>query len=180
MRMGLTCAAVLAAGVLRAQDLPPDVSGRWRLVELTVTERALDTLAIASPDELLITQTPFAVIVEHPSRPGTHPEAKTFEYGSGGVVEDLGDRGLSTGTWSVSYVGTQLTISRSTTYPPDERGARTTVASGSMWRLETSNRLVIEFGEERSGERPKVATRAYIRQGDAPIAPRIPPRGAVP
>jgi hypothetical protein len=28
-----------------------------------------------------------------------------------------------------------------------------------MWRLETPNRLVIEFGEERAGERPKIATR---------------------
>ena len=34
---------------------------------------------------------------------------------------------------------------------------------GSMWRLETPNRLVIEFGEERPGERPKMATRVYVK-----------------
>jgi hypothetical protein len=32
-----------------------------------------------------------------------------------------------------------------------------------MWRLETPNRLVIEFREEREGERPKIVTRVYVK-----------------
>jgi hypothetical protein len=57
----------------------------------------------------------------------------------------------------------ELMISRSTTRPPDERGVRTTLTRGSMWRLEAPNSLVIELGEERAGERPTIATRTYVK-----------------
>ena len=61
--------------------------------EPTAAERALDTLVIDSPDQLLITQTPFAITVEHPSKHGTHPEAGEFHYGSGGRDGGLPGRG---------------------------------------------------------------------------------------
>jgi hypothetical protein len=151
-----------ATGV--AQSNRPDFSGRWRLVQPTSSQLTQETLTVGAPDELLIRQTPRELVIEHPSKPGTHPETGTFEYGSGGFVGDLGDSLTPLrGTWGVSYIGTQLMISRSTTYPPDAQGTRSTVARGSLWRLETPSRLVIEFGEERAGERPKIATRIYTR-----------------
>ncbi len=116
MRRSLACAALaLVSAVLYAQSAPPDLSGRWRLVEPAPTERAADTLAIVSPDELLITQTP------------------------------------------------QLMIAHSTTTLADERGVRTTVAHGSMWQIDRSDRLAIEFEEQRTGEPTKVAVRVYVK-----------------
>jgi hypothetical protein len=165
MRARLACAAVvLVSSALHAQSRVLDLSGRWRLVEPTVEQRAVDTLAITSPDQLLITHTAREITIEHPSKPGTHPEAGTFEYGSGGFVGDLpGSVTPLQGTWSVSHIGTQLVISKSATYPPNDRGVRVTIATGSMWRLDSADRLAIEFGEERAGERPKVATRVYVK-----------------
>jgi hypothetical protein len=156
----LSVCALGATGI--AQSNRPDFSGQWRLVQPTPSELAQETLIVVAPDELLIRQTPRELFIEHPSKSGTHPETGTFEYGSGGFIGDLpGSLTPLQGRWGVSYIGTQLMISRSTTYPPDARGARSTVARGSMWRLEAPNRLVIEFGEERAGERPKIATRTY-------------------
>lgn len=158
----LAFSALAATGI--AQTGGPDFSGRWRLVQPTAAQLAQETLTVTAPDELLVKQTRREITIEHPSQPGTHPEAGTSEYGSGGFVGDLGDSLTPLrGTWGVSYIGTQLMISRSTTYPPDARGARSTVARGSMWRLEAPSRLVIEFGEERAGERPTIATRTYTK-----------------
>jgi hypothetical protein len=111
----------------------------------------------------VIRQTSRELIVEHPSKPATHPESGTFEYGIGGFVGDSGRPTPLRATWGVTYIGTQLMISRTTIYPPDERGIRDTVVRGSMWRLEGTTRLVIEFGEERAGERPKIAIRTYTK-----------------
>ena len=62
---------VLSAAVSSAaQTKPPDFSGRW---VLTGAHPETDTLEITAPDELAITQTPLAVVIEHPSKPGTHP-----------------------------------------------------------------------------------------------------------
>jgi hypothetical protein len=160
------CAAIpLIAAAPLAQSNPPDLSGRWQLVEPTAAERTLETLVIATPDQLLIIQTPRAITVEHPSKSGTHPEAGEFHYGSGGRVGGLSGRGNSIDErWDVSHIGTQLMISRSTTRPPDEQGVRITLARGSMWRLEGPNRLVIVFSDERTGERPKIATRTYVKR----------------
>src|SRR5688572_15534838 len=153
--------ALAATGI--AQTGGPDFSGRWRLVEPSPSQLTQETLTVTAPDELLIRQTSRELVIEHPSKPGTHPETGTFEYGSGGFRGELpGSLTPLQGRWGVSYIGTQLMISRSTTYPPDASGARSTVARGSMWRLEAPNRLVIEFGEERAGERPKIATRTYM------------------
>ena len=147
-----------------AQTRPPDLSGRWQIVQPTAAERALDTLDIVSPDQLLITQTPLAMIVEHPSTPGTHPEAQTIKIGVAGSVGGIPGSGTTTEErWSVTHIGTQLMISRTTIYRPDEQQPRRSVTRGSMWRLELPDRLVIEFGEERPGERPKIATRVYRR-----------------
>jgi hypothetical protein len=162
------CAAILliAASPL-AQSRPPELSGLWQLVEPTTAERALDTLAIDAPDQLLITQSPLAIIVEHPSKPGTHPEAGKYTFGTRGYVGGSG--GASPGeTWDVSFIGTQLMISHSV------RGA---VARGSMWRLDTPGRLTIEFSEESPGGRPKIAARVYAA---ASTAPRTPPPGVAP
>jgi hypothetical protein len=156
--------ALLVAAVPYAQSRPPDLSGHWQLVEPNAAERAVDTLEITSPDQLLITDTPTAITVAQPSKPGTHPEAGTFEYRVGGRIGGIPGRGPGIEEkWAVTHMGTQLMISRSTTRPPDDRGVRMTLARGSMWQLETPNRLVIEFREERTGKRPKVATRAYVR-----------------
>jgi hypothetical protein len=156
--------ALLIAAAPPAQNQPLDLSGRWQLVEPTSAERALDTLDITSPDELVITQTRRAIIVEHPSKSGTHPEARTFVFGVGGVVGGLPGRGSTIDEqWSVAYTGTQLMITRSTRLLADRAGVPVTLARGSMWRLEPPNRLAIEFSEELTGERPKIAIRVYAR-----------------
>ena len=158
-----TSALLIVAAPL-AQDRPPDLSGRWQLVEPTAAERASDSLEIVSPEQLLITQTPLAMIVEHPSTPGTHPEAQTYKYGVGGVIGGIpGSGNTNEERWAVTHIGAQLMISRTTTNRRDEDPLRSTVTRGSMWRLETPNRLVIEFSEERTGERPRVAVRTYVR-----------------
>ena len=159
--LGARISALFLAAAPPAQSRHPDLSGRWQLVERTAAERALETLDITSPDRILITQTPLAIVIEHPSRTGTHPEAGTFEYGAGGRIGGLPGRGNSIEErWGVTHIGTQLMISRSMTRPGDQ-GGPITLARGSMWRLEDPNRLVIEFGEERTGERPRIATRTY-------------------
>jgi hypothetical protein len=170
-------AILLFTAAPRAQSLPPDLSGRWQLVEPTTAERAQDTLAIDAPDQLLITQTPLAIVVVHPSRSGTHPEAGTYRFGTGGYVGGSDRTSPLSETWDASFIGTQLVLSRSTTLAPDERGARGAVARGSMWRIDTPGRLTIEFSEERPGERPKIAARVYVA---ASTAPRTPPRGVAP
>ena len=161
MRTSVACAAmVLAASVPFAQTRSSNLSGHWQLVEPTASERALDTLAVTPPDQLLITDMPREIVIEHPSKRGTHPEAGAFEYGSGGFVVD-GVRGE--GSWATMYLGTQLVIFRSMHHAPDDRGIRVAVTHGSMWQLEGPDRLVIEFAERRTGERPKIATRVYVR-----------------
>ena len=153
-----------------AQTRPPDLSGRWQLVQPTASERARDTLDIVSPDQLLITQTPLVMTVEHPSTPGTHPQAETVTIGVAGMIGGIPGSGNTTEErWSVTHIGTQLMISRTTINRYEHQPGRS-FTRGSMWRLETPDRLVIEFGEERPGERPKIATRVY-RKVVGPIAP---------
>lgn len=157
-----TLSALLVATTAVAQSAPPDLSGRWRLIQPTAAQLAAATLTIDAPDELLISQTPRAITIEHPSKAGTHPQAGTFRYGVGGNVG--GPIGNTTDThenWGVTHIGTQLMISRSVS--PDENGVAIPVTRGSMWRLEAPDRLVIEFGEERPGQRPKIATRVYVK-----------------
>jgi hypothetical protein len=164
MRTSLACAViVLVAAMLHAQSRVLDLSGRWWLVEPTAAERALDTLTITSADQVLITHTRSGITIEHPSKRGTHPEAGVFEYGAGGSgrIALPGRRSSIDQQWSVTHIGTQLMISRSTISADDT----VTVARGSMWQLDGPDRLVIEFGEERPGERPKVATRVYVKVG---------------
>jgi hypothetical protein len=164
MRAILACAAiVLVANVAHGQSRVLDLSGRWWLVEPTAAERALDTLVVTSPDQLLITHTRFGLTIEHPSKPGAHPEAGVFEYGAGasGRIRLPGRGSQVDQQWSVTHIGTQLMISRSTRSADDSA----TVARGSMWLLDGPDRLVIEFGEERPGERPKIATRIYVKVG---------------
>lgn len=165
MRTSLACAAaVLTSAVLHAQSRVLDLSGRWWLVEQTAAERARDTLAVTSPDQLLITHTARGITVEHPSKRGTHPEAGTFSYGAGGVVGGLPGHGISIDEqWTVTHIGTQLMISRSAMLSSDRSDVRMKVTRGSMWQLDGADRLVIEFGEERPGQRPRVATRVYVR-----------------
>ena len=154
---------VLIVATPAAQDRPPDLSGRWQLVQPTAAERARDTLEIVSPDQLLITQTPLELIVEHPSTPGTHPEAQTVKIGVAGVIGGIPGSGHTTEErWSVTHIGTQLMISRTTINRHEQQPSRS-FTRGSTWRLEGPNRLVIEFGEERPGERPKMATRVYVK-----------------
>jgi len=92
-----------------------------------------------------------------------HPEAGSFGFGSRGTIGGLPGGSETIDKTSVSQIGTQLVISRSVTRVPEAGGVRITVARGSMWRLEGQNRLVIEFSEERTGERPRVAVRSYVR-----------------
>ena len=64
----------------------------------------------------------------------------------------------------MTFFGTQLMISESRIGPPDATGAQITTARGSIWLLDSRGRLVIEFREERSKQRPKTATRVYVRK----------------
>jgi hypothetical protein len=154
--------ALLSGTTTLAQSAPPDLSGRWRLVQPTAAELSAATLTIDAPDELLISQTQRAITIEHPSKPGTHPQAGTFRYGVGGNIgAPLGNTINTHENWGVTHIGTQLMISRSII--PDENGIAIPVTRGSMWRLEAPDRLVIEFGEERPGQRPKIATRVYVK-----------------
>ena len=165
MRTGLAaCTALLfLTASLIAQASPPDLTGRWRLVEPTAAERAQDTFAITSPDELLLTQTPLALIVEHPSKSGTHPAAGVFKYGVSGTVSGRIGAGPAETTTTITHIGTALVISHSATAPADVRGVRVTVGHGSTWRLEGSNVLVIEFTEQRAGQPPGIANRSYMK-----------------
>ena len=81
----------------------------------------------------------------------------------GGVVGGVPGGMSHESNWGVSHIGTQLMISRSTKGAYDDRGIRITHAHGSMWRLNGPTRLVIEFSEERTGERPKIAARVYVK-----------------
>jgi hypothetical protein len=165
MRTVPACVAiVLVAAALHGQSRVLDLSGRWWLVEPTAAQRALDTLDITPPDQLLITHTRLGITIEHPSKRGTHPEAGVFEYRVSGRTAMPGRGGIEQ-QWSVTHIGTQLMISRSTALPSETSDVPIRVARGSMWQLDGPDRLVIEFGEERHGERPKVATRVYIKVG---------------
>lgn len=145
-----------------AQGRLPDFSGRWVLVESSGgIPDGPNTLSISAPDELEITQTPLAITIHHPSKPGTHPTAGTFRFGIGGTV---GPRGGSDSRWDVSWLGSQLIISDSMTFPPDANGARITVAYGSIWSVDPNGRLIIEFAERRTGANSKKATHVYVRK----------------
>jgi hypothetical protein len=170
MRQALA-ATMLAAVVLCsstiAQSRVTDFSGRWVIIASRPESGEPDSLTIETPDELRITQTPQSFTIEHPSKPGTHPAAGTFKFGEGGTVggtvADLSAAPSSFETrWGISFFGTQLMMSRSTT--TIDKGVQTTVASGSFWRLDERGRLVIEFREERAKDRPRVATRVYMRK----------------
>jgi len=160
-----TCTLLVLSAAVNsaAQAKPPDFSGRW---VLTDAPSETETLAITVPDELAITQIPLAVAIEHPAKPGTHPQSGTFRFVIGGTISSDGSETRS----GVSWVGYQLIISSSTTSPPDARGVRVTVGYGAIWSLDRDGRLVIEFGENRTGTTPKTATRVYIR----------PPQRAIP
>jgi hypothetical protein len=123
-----------------------------------------DTLEIAAADEINIIQTKLAITVEHPSKRAAYPVTGTFEFGSGGFVSEPPRSGITPGEgrWGTTFFGTQLMISKSTTTV--DNGVETTVAHGSFWSIDTRGRLVIEFREERSRERPKIATRVYTKK----------------
>jgi hypothetical protein len=158
--LGACISVLLAAAASAAQFQQPDFSGRWRLVEPTAAERAVDTLAIIAPDELLITQTPLAITIEHPSTPGTHPSVGTFKFTIGGTMSSTG----AESRFDVGWIGHQLTINSSTSSAPDAKSDRITHSKGSMWTLETDRRLAIDFTEKRSGEFSRMARRVYVRK----------------
>jgi hypothetical protein len=157
---------LLLGGAPAAQD-QPDLSGRWRLVQPSASQLAEETLSVSAADELFVAHSFRDIIITHAPQGGTaptHPEAGIFQYGAGSFIDALpGTKTVVRGQWGVTHIGTQLMISRTTIYPPDERGEQRPVARGSMWRLEGDDRLVVEFGEERAGERPKIAMRVYAR-----------------
>ena len=152
-------ATVLCSGAI-AQSRDTDFSGRWVLTASRPEPDEPDTLVVTAASELLISQTPKTIIIEHPSKPARYPAAGTFEFGSGGFV---GDAVSGEGRWGVTFFGTQLMMSRSTS-TLDINGSRTTAAYGSFWLIDGRGRLVIEFREERTKERPKVAMRVYVRK----------------
>lgn len=149
-----------------AQSDRPNLSGRWVLADSSVQiPGGRETLKITAPDELAITQTSLAITIQHPSKPGTHPSAGTFKFGIGGTTSGVG--GLNSvgaeSRWEVSWLGSQLIISDSTTAPPNASGIRVTVAHGSTWSLDPKGRLIIEFDERRTGANPRGTTRVYVR-----------------
>ena len=156
--------AMPPADNIHAQSVQTDFSGRWVLDRSRAPGLEPDTLVIAEADELIVKQTQTAITIEHPSRPGTHPAPGVFEFGSGGRTGGLpGTIPPSESRWGTTFFGTQLQMSESTT-SVDANGVATTSAYGSIWLLDKSGRLVIEFREEHSGERPKIATRIYTKK----------------
>jgi hypothetical protein len=151
----------LLATALNAQSKPTDFSGRWVVTALRPHPDELDTLSIVAASELLVVQTPQQITIQHPVTQGTHPQAGTFEFGSGGWVGGLPGGRDSSGTWDTRFAGTQLMISRTTRTAAN--GTREDSATGSIWQLDGNGRLVIEFREERPNERPKIAARVYER-----------------
>ena len=123
-----------------------------------------DTLEISAVDEFFVTQTQRFVSVEHTAKPGSHPAAGTFDFGVRGTVGGIPGGLQHELTLSVGFFGTQLIISENNT-DADATGVRVTTGHGSIWLLDPDGRLVIEFREARSKERPKTATRVYIRKG---------------
>ena len=161
---GALGAAMLPAARIHAQSVQTDFSGRWLLDRSRPPGLEPDTLVISDVDELLVRQTETAITIEHPSRPGSHPAPGTFEFGSGGRVGGLpGTIPPSESRWGTTFFGTQLLMSESTT-SVDANGVATTSAYGSIWMLDKTGKLVIEFREEQSRERPKTATRIYTRK----------------
>ena len=159
MRTSLVaCVALPLSASLLAQASPPDLTGHWRLVEPTAAERAADTLAITPPDELLITQRPLAITIEHPSTRGTHPSAGTFKFVVGGTISSTG----AESRFDAGWIGPQLTINSSTSSAPDAKAHRITHSTGSMWTIEADGRLTIDFTEKRSGEFARIARRVYV------------------
>jgi len=79
-------AAALLCSSTAAQSRVTDFSGRWVITDARPEPDEPDTLYILPADELLIRQTSQALTIEHPSNKGTHPEARTFEFGSGGIA----------------------------------------------------------------------------------------------
>jgi len=161
---GALGAAVLPVVRTDAQSVQTDFSGSWVLDRSRPPGLEPDTLVISEVDELLVKQTQTAITIGHPSRPGSHPAPGVFEFGSGGRVGGLpGTVPPSESRWGTTFFGTQLLMSESTT-SVDAAGVPTTSAYGSIWMLDKTGKLVIEFREERSGERPKVATRVYTKK----------------
>jgi hypothetical protein len=155
-----TCivAFALFARLDGAQSTEVDFSGRWVLVaSRPVNPQSPDTLEISAAEELVITQTSLAITIE--TKGAIYPERGRFEFGSGGFV---GDGIFGEGRWGNTFFGTQLMMSKSTT--THENGVETTVARGSFWSIDELGRLIIEFREERSRQRPKTATRVYQRK----------------
>ena len=161
---GATLAFALLAVTAAAQSTRADLSGRWVLVSSGPVNRdGFDTLEIAPADELLVTQTPSMITIEHPSKRGTHPAVGTFKFGVGGTIGGVPGGASSETKYEVSFFGTQLTISDST-ITPDASGGRITSARGSTWQLDLDGRLTIAFRETRSNERPRTATLVYVRK----------------
>ena len=148
-----------------AQSKEINFSGRWVLAASgAASPLEPDTLEISAADEILIIQTKLSITVDHPSKRAAYPAAGTFEFGSGGFVGGLPNSGVNPtqGRWGTTFFGTQLMMSKSTTTA--DNGVDTTVAYGSFWSLDERGRLVIEFREEHSRERPKTAVRIYTRK----------------
>ena len=148
---------------------PADFSGRWALTVSAIARSAgPDTLDVVAPDELLITQTPLAITIEHPSKAGTHPPAGTFTFGAGGTVGGVPRKASDVSRadfesrWGVSFVGSQLIISQSTT-ASDANGITITEATAATWVLDRDGRLIIELEHRRTGQDTKSTTRIYIR-----------------
>jgi hypothetical protein len=164
-----TLAVVLPGNTLAVQSQPPDFSGRWMLAApSSAASSGPDTLDVVAPDELLVAQTPHAITVQHSSKPGTHPAAGTFEFGTGGRVGGIPGRALgilaaeSESRWSVSFVGSQFIISDSTTVRKGDARPVTGVTAAT-WMINGEGRLVINFREQRTGQSSKSATLVYVR-----------------
>ena len=159
-----TLAALFLAPLAGAQSRVTDFSGAWVLTSERPVPDDPDTLEISAVEEFVVTQTQRFVSVEHTAKPGSHPAAGTFDFGVRGTVGGIPGGLQHELTLSVGFFGTQLIISENST-DADATGFRVTTGHGSIWLLDTDGRLVIEFREARSKERPKTATRVYIRKG---------------
>ncbi len=156
---------VLLTPLAATQSRATDFSGGWLLTTLRPEPDEPDTLEIAAAEELFITQTMRFIAVERVSKSGNHPADGTFDFGVRGRMEGI-PNGLQDAeiTRGVGFFGTQLIISETRQEPPDADGIRLSSGHGSIWRLDQEGRLVIEFREHRSHERPRIAIRIYRRK----------------
>lgn len=134
----------------------PNFSGRWVLVSPPVLARQ-PLLILDAASELVVTQDARSFTVEHPAKPGSHPQPGTHRFGSSGAITSGDGRSWSDTFW----FGAELII-ESGTQMPGSAGPRS--SWGEKWALEDDGRLEIRIVAERTGAAKEIVTLVYRRR----------------